>query len=347
MKTPPKLCLAVESTAHTFGCAVVEKTPQGKCSILSNEKDTYKTDEGGLIPQELRKHHEIVAEQIIAQALEKSGKSFDEIGLIAFSSGPGLAPALLAGMEIAKSLSLKHKKPLLGVNHCVAHIEIGKALTGAKDPIVVYASGANTQIIGFETGYYRVFGETLDIGIGNLLDSFGRSIGLGFPAGPTLDQWYFESSQFIEMPYTVKGMDLVFSGLQTFAEKHWREKSFGKTLEEQACLKKSLAFSLLHTAFAELCEVTERALAHTEKSEVLVVGGVGASRALKEMLEKMCSARGASLYITPMPVVVDNAAMIAWLGLLEHSAGKKQSLKEIDINPKWRTDQCAVKWIKP
>lgn len=340
------ICLGLEATAHTLGFAVVERAANGECKIISNEKDAFKTESGGMVPLELRAHHERVWESVLQGALEKSGKAWKDIDLIAFSSGPGMAPALIAGMQVAKKLALENKKPLLGVNHCVAHIEIGKALTGAKDPIVVYASGANTQIIGFETGYYRVFGETLDIGIGNLLDSFGRSLGLGFPAGPTLDKWYFESGNFIEMPYTVKGMDLVFSGLETFAEDFWKKNSFGKTLAEQEQLKKDLAFSLLHNAFAELTEVTERALAHTEKSEVLVVGGVGASRALKEMLEKMCKARGAELFITPLSVVMDNAAMIAWLGLLEHFAGKRQKLAEIDINPKWRTDQSPAVWIK-
>ena len=177
------------------------------------------------------------------------------------------------------------------------------------------------------------------------MDSFGRSLGLGFPAGPKLDEWYFQSGNFIELPYTVKGMDLVFSGLQTSAENEWKKQSFGKTIEEQEQLKKDLAFSLLHIAFAELCEVTERALAHTEKKEVLVVGGVGASKALKEMLEKMCKARKASLYITPLSVVVNNAAMIAWLALLMHSAWEKQKLEEIDINPNWRTDQAKAIWI--
>ncbi|MDO8647439.1 MAG: KEOPS complex N(6)-L-threonylcarbamoyladenine synthase Kae1 [Candidatus Diapherotrites archaeon] len=340
------ICLALECTAHTLGFAVVERTAAGECKILSNEKDTFKTESGGMVPLELRAHHERVWESVLQKALENSGKAWDGIDLIAFSSGPGMAPALIAGMQVAKKLALENKKPLLGVNHCVAHIEIGKALAGSKDPVVVYASGANTQIIGFETGYYRVFGETLDIGIGNLLDSFGRSLGLGFPAGPALDKWYFEGRQFIELPYTVKGMDLVFSGLETFAEKYWEKNSFGKTLEEQGQLKKDLAFSLLHNAFAELTEVTERALAHTEKSEVLVVGGVGASRALKEMLEKMCKARGAQLFITPLSVVVDNAAMIAWLALLEQNAGRAQKLSEIDINPKWRTDQAEAIWIK-
>jgi len=340
------ICLGIESTAHTFGIAVVEKTVEGKCNILSNERDVHTTESGGLIPLELKQHHERVWQNVLENALKNSGKTWKEIDFIALASGPGISPALVAGMQVAKKLALENKKPLLGVNHCVAHIEIGKALTGAKDPIIVYASGANTQIIGYETGYYRVLGETLDVGIGNLLDSFGRSLGLGFPAGPTLDKWYFEGKKLIELPYTVKGMDLVFSGLQTFAEQEWKKQSIGKNTEELEQLKRDLAFSLLHTAFAELTEVTERALAHTEKNEVLVVGGVGASKALKEMLEKMCKARKASLYITPLSVVVDNAAMIAWLGLLMHSAGERQSLNKIDINPKWRTDQAKAIWIK-
>src|SRR3989344_784565 len=340
------IALGIESTAHTFSAAVVEMTAEKKCNILSNEKDSHVTESGGLIPLELKKHHERVWEKVLQKALENSGKNWKEISLIAFASGPGIAPALMVGMQVAKKLALENKKPLLGVNHCVAHIEIGKALCGAKDPIVVYASGANTQIIGFETGYYRVFGETLDIGVGNLLDSFGRSLGLGFPAGPRLDEWYFEGKKLIELPYSVKGMDLVFSGLQTAAEQEWKKQSLGKSDAEKEQLKKDLAFSLLHTAFAELAEVTERALAHTEKREVLVVGGVGASRALKEMLEKMCKARDASLYITPLSVVVDNAAMIAWLWLLMQGSGEKQKIEEIDINPKWRTDQAHAIWIK-
>jgi glycoprotease/Kae1 family metallohydrolase len=179
-------CLGIESTAHTFSIAIVDD----KCNILANEKDMYTTKEGGLIPRELSEHHFSVAPKIISQALEKAGVTMKDIDLISYSQGPGIGNALRCGAVTARQLSLLHNIPFIGVNHCVAHIEIGRKLCDADDPVMLYASGANTQIICYENDYYRVFGETLDTGIGNFLDSFGRNLGLGFPAGPKLSEMY-------------------------------------------------------------------------------------------------------------------------------------------------------------
>lgn len=325
------LCLGIESTAHTFGIGIVDE----KCMILADEKHSVKTEQGGLIPKELEVHHLQQARTVLENALKNAKVKMKDIGLISFAKGPGIGPALRVGAVTARTLSLLHKKPLLPVNHCIAHIEIGKKKTGAKDPVVVYSSGANTQIIGYENNYYRIFGETLDMGIGNLLDSFGRSLGMGFPSGPRLDEMYFEGRNLVELPYTVKGMDLAFSGLLTSA----RQK-IGKVEE------KDLIYSLVHNAFSELTEVTERALAHTEKKEVLLVGGVGASKALKEMMEKMCRERNAKLFVPERNVLVDNGVMIAWLGILEFKAKEKYSLEETRIDQGFRTDMQKVSWIK-
>ena len=191
------ICLGIESTAHTFGVGIVSDE-KGKCEILANEKMSVVTETGGLIPRELADHHYENAETVIQNALKKADLKLNEIDLISFSQGPGIGNALKVGAVTARTLSLKNEFPILGVNHCIAHIEIGKVLTNATDPITVYASGANTQIIGFENGKYRVYGETLDIGIGNLLDSFGRAMGLGFPAGPKIDKMYFQKKEYIE-----------------------------------------------------------------------------------------------------------------------------------------------------
>lgn len=380
-------CLGIESTAHTFGCGIVSYG-SGKCNILANEKASYTTQSGGIHPREAAEHHYKNAVNVINSALEKSNHSMKEIDVVSFSQGPGLGNCLKAGAVAARSLALKYKKPLLGVNHCVAHIEIGKALTNAKDPIVVYSSGANTQIIGYENGKYRVFGETLDIGIGNLLDSFGRKIGLGFPAGPIIDKWCaeeFSEKDFIELPYTVKGMDLAFSGLQTAAETIWlkekqkieknsekksnekemeiknlkkigenennlEKKTIEKNVEhgkkeiELEKFKKNLACSLMLTAFSMLTEVSERALAHTEKKEILLTGGVAASRTLRKMLETMAIERKAKIFVPPIPTCTDNGAMIAWLGLIEFKNGNRMKLSETGIKPMQRTDQVKVNW---
>lgn len=325
------ICLGIESTAHTFGAGIVDE----KCNILANEKHSYSTAEGGLIPRELAVHHTEHAKSILDSALDKAGIEIGDIDLFAFSQGPGIGSALTIGAVFTRFLALQNKKPLLGVNHCVAHIEIGKKLTHAKDPLVVYASGANTQIIGYESGKYRVYGETLDTGIGNLLDTFGRELGLGFPAGPEIDKMYFKARRCIELPYSVKGMDLAFSGLLTAAK-----LKIGKEN------KIDLAYSLMHTAFAMLTEVSERALAHTGKKELLVTGGVAASKALQKMLGKMCSEREVKFFVTPREVAVDNGAMIAWQGIVEHRAGRKMKISDTKVNQRYRTDMVDVDWLK-
>lgn len=324
------ICLGIESTAHTFGVGICDE--KGKC--LANVKHAHTTTSGGMIPRELDLHHKEWAPKVIAQAMETAKVSWKDIDVICFAQGPGMGPALRIGAFTARVLATLHGKPLLGVNHGVAHIEIGKLACGLKDPIVVYASGGNTQVIGLETGKYRVYGETLDMGIGNLLDSFGRELGMGFPAGPKLDAQYFLGKNLVELPYSVKGMDLVFSGLLTAAT-----KKIGQVDQND------LVYSLLHTAFAELTEVTERALCHTGKKEVLVVGGVAASKALREMMVEMGKGQDAKVGFPPMEVCVDNGMMIAWLGMLQYLAKDKQKWDATRINPKWRVDQVNVTWI--
>src|SRR3989344_1883816 len=181
------MILGIESTAHTFGIGIVEK---GK--ILSNVKDAYTTEKGGIIPMESAKHHARVAEEIYRKALNDAEISEKEISAIAISQAPGLAPCLLEGMKFAKKKAVELNVSIIPVNHCVAHLEIGR-LTGAKDPVLLYASGANTQIISYSDGKYRVFGETLDVGVGNFIDTFARHAGIGFPGGPVIDKLAQES----------------------------------------------------------------------------------------------------------------------------------------------------------
>ncbi len=321
------IILGIESTAHTFGAGIINE----KKEILANEKSSFTTKQGGIHPRKAAEHHSQNVLSVVKKAMEKSKLSWNQIDGIAFSQGPGLGPCLKVGAVAARTLSIIHNKPLFPVNHCIAHIEIAKVLGKAKNPIIVFTSGANTQIIGLENKKYRIFGETLDTGLGNMLDSFGRKIGLGFPAGPVLDKWYFEGKKLVELPYTVKGMDLAFSGLQTAAE-----QKIGKEN------KKDLAYSLLHNAFAMVTEVTERALAHTRKKEVIITGGVAASKALRQMIQKMCYERGAKAFVPPVEFCVDNGLMIAWNGLLLSKSKHKENNSE--IKPYQRVDQVNVSW---
>ena len=339
------IILGIESTAHTFSIGVVREkaksndlpktsiASQGSdiIEILANESDSYKPEKGGIDPDICTQHHKQVKEQVLQRALEKAGIGLDKVSAIAYSHGPGLPPCLLVGSVFAKELSSnyshsenshntdKYDKPLLQVNHCIAHIEIAKLLSGLKDPIALYVSGGNTQVIGFAGSRYRVFGETMDIGIGNALDSFGRAMGISFPAGPEISRlWQLGNKRknYIELPYVVKGMDLSFSGIVSDAVRRYNKSRKDKEFVEDLC------FSFQETTFAMLTEVAERALSHTKKNELILTGGVAASQRLREMLSIMCKERNAKFYACSMEYAGDNGAMIAYTGLLLYKSGK-------------------------
>ncbi len=330
--TNPVICLGIESTAHTFGIGVIDES--GK--ILANVIKAFTTEKGGIIPGEAADHHVDVCDVAIKEALETAGIGIKDIGLVAFSRGPGMGHCLRVGAFAARTLSLHNKIPLIGVNHCISHLEIGRLLTPAKDPVLLYVSGANTQVISFEGGRYRVMGETLDIGVGNFLDVFARHIGIGFPGGPKVEQLASKSSSYVELPYVVKGMDASFGGLLTNLKQKFDSGNFSR---------EDLCFSLQETAFAMLLEVSERALAHCGKAELLLGGGVACNKRLQEMAGVMCEARGAKLFVPDdRKVLVDNGAMIAWTGLLMHKSGVRMGVEDTAIRPYERTDDIDVTW---
>lgn len=313
--------LGIEGTAWNLSAALFDN----ELRALSSRP--YRPAEGGIHPREAAQHHASVMKELLGEILTDPG----EITGIAFSQGPGLGPCLRTVATAARSLALALDIPLVGVNHCVAHVEIGRYATGCRDPIVLYASGANTQVIGYLNGRYRIFGETLDIGIGNALDKFARSKDLPHPGGPHLEKLAGEG-MYIELPYTVKGMDLAFSGLVSAAK---------ESLESLP----DVCYSLQETAFAMCVEVTERALSLTGKDEVLLVGGVGANRRLQEMLRTMCEDRGARFFVPEPRYLGDNGAMIAYTGKLMLESGISLPPDSSHINPSYRSDEVEVTWV--
>jgi N6-L-threonylcarbamoyladenine synthase len=328
-----KYLLGIESTAHTFGIAVLNEDEK----IIVNDREMYKTESGGIIPVEAAKHHHLIAEKLYEGALKKAGINEKELIAIAFSQGPGLAPCLLEGIRFAKKKAVELQIPLIPVNHCIAHLEIGE-ITGAKDPVLLYCSGANTQVIAYESKEYRIFGETLDMGVGNFIDTFARYAGLGFPGGPKIAELALKSKNYIELPYSIKGMDVAFSGMLTKLKQLLESKK--NNIEE-------LSFSLQETAFSMLIEAAERALAHTGKKELLLGGGVACNLRLQEMAKIMCEERGCKMFCPERSLLVDNAGMIGYLGLKMFKKGLFISGKDIDkldIEPRQRTDDVIVNW---
>ncbi len=329
--------LGIESTADDFSVGI----SNFEGDILANTASAYVPSEGGIHPREAARHHAEVAAKVLAEAFKKAGIKPEDLSVIAFSQGPGLGPCLRTGATVARALAAYLNIPLVGVNHSLAHIEIGKLTTGAKDPVTLYVSGGNTIVSAFDSGRYRVFGETLDIALGNCIDVFAREAGLrqkvGEPFGAIVERLARDGGKFIPLPYTVKGMDVSFSGLLTAAKNMLRK---GKYRLEDLC------YSLQETAFSMVTEVTERAIAHTEKEEVLLTGGVAANKRLQEMVKTVAEEHNCKFCVVPSQYAVDNGAMIAWTGVLTFTHGISTKIENSYVKLRWRLEEAEVPWIK-
>lgn len=326
------LCLGIESTAHTFGCSMVDS----KGRVLSDARDVYKAPEGeGIHPREASRHHMEVSSIVLQQSLQSAGVSIKDIDIIGYSAGPGLGPCLRVGAVVARTVAGFYEKPLVPVNHALGHLELGTVLTGASDPLVLLVSGGHTMTLAFSHGRWRVFGETLDITVGQLLDQFGRALGFASPCGGRIEQLAAQSAgKYMQLPYVVKGNDVSFSGLLTAAI-----KLSEKAEAAEAC------YSLQETSFAMLTEAVERALSFTGKKEMMIVGGVAANKRLAEMLKAACSRQGAKLFLCPLKFAGDNGAQIAWTGLQQYQDTKRHiKVEESFVQQSWRLDTVDVSW---
>ena len=317
------ICLGIEGTSHTFGASIVSS----KKKILSDIKDMLITDKGGIIPVQAAEHHKRVAKKIIEESILKA--KYPKIDLISFSRSPGLPPSLHETRKIALELGKEMNIPVIGVNHVISHLSSAHFHTKVKDPIYLFVSGANTQILVLENKRFHQVGESLDLAIGNALDKFAREIGLGFPGGPKIEELAKQGS-YIELPYIVKGMDLSFSGIVTKVIELFRK----------GIKKEDLCFSLQETCFSMLTEVTERAMANCNKRELVLIGGVAANKRLREMLTIMCNERKAKFYSVPLEYSGDHGAMIAYQGILEFNKSKIKT----EINPYERAEDVEVTW---
>ncbi|MEM1864165.1 MAG: KEOPS complex N(6)-L-threonylcarbamoyladenine synthase Kae1 [Desulfurococcaceae archaeon] len=335
--------LGIESTSHTFGVGIIsyfDKTT----TLLANVNAQYKPEKGGIHPREAAQFHIKHAPALIKNALSNADISINQVDVIAVSIGPGLGPCLRVGATLARFLAAYYNKPVVPVNHAVAHIEIGKLFSGFNDPLIVYVSGGNTMVIAQREMQYRVLGETLDIPLGNLFDTFTREVGIAPPyvigdkhAIDICAEW---GDSFQPIPYTIKGSDLSFSGLLTAALKLAKKHLGDKKMLGNICN------SLRETALNMLVEVAERSLMLTNKDSLLLVGGVASNIALRNKLEAVAKFYGIKYYGTPPEVAGDNGIMIAYTGLLYYLHGLYTEPNKLFIKQRLRIDEGVYPWLE-
>lgn len=331
------IAIGFEGSANKLGIGIM---CDGK--VLSNCRATYITPPGeGFLPRDTAKHHQTHILDVLQKALEEAQVQPKDIDVICYTKGPGIAAPLVSVAVVARTLAQLWEKPIVGVNHCIGHIEMGRLVTGADNPTVLYVSGGNTQIIAYNQKRYRIFGETIDIAVGNCLDRFARALKLSNDPSPgyNIEQLAKKGKKFLSLPYAVKGMDVSFSGLLSYIEER-----VDSLLQKRQYTKEDLCFSLQETVFAMLVETTERAMAHCGSNEVLVVGGVGCNERLQEMMGIMAEERGAKLYATDERFCIDNGVMIAQAGWEMFRSGQVTDFEDTTCTQRYRTDDVEVTW---
>ncbi|KAK7582155.1 hypothetical protein V9T40_013600 [Parthenolecanium corni] len=331
------ITLGFEGSANKLGIGILQND-----KVLSNCRRTYVTPPGeGFLPRETARHHQNNIVDLLQESLSKANVKPHEIDVICYTKGPGMGGPLVAVALVARTVAQLWNKPLIPVNHCIGHIEMGRLVTGCENPTVLYVSGGNTQIIAYSNKKYRIFGETIDIAVGNCLDRFARVLKLSNDPSPgyNIEQLAKQGKKLLPLPYVVKGMDVSFSGILTFIE----EKA-EKYLKSGEYTEADLCFSLQETIFAMLVETTERAMAHCGSNEVLIVGGVGCNERLQSMMHTMCVERGAVLYATDERYCIDNGVMIAHAGALMFKSGFHGKWEDTFCTQRFRTDDVVVTW---
>jgi len=245
------IAIGIEGSANKVGVGIIKYTRKRKTItsdgidddimdedyvILSNPRKTYITPAGqGFLPRETAWHHQNHIVALVRLALNEAQiQSTTDIDCICYTKGPGMGGPLRSCAICARMLSLLWNKPIIAVNHCVAHIEMGRVVTKCPNPVVLYVSGGNTQVIAYSNNKYRIFGETIDIAVGNCLDRFARVLQLSNDPSPgyNIEQLAKGNSnssrsnksdhsssssdsshdgnsrdrKYIELPYVVKGM---------------------------------------------------------------------------------------------------------------------------------------------
>ena len=358
------LALGLEGSANKLGVGLI-RHPSGPpaksldrpaVQILANLRHTFHSPPGeGFLPKDTALHHRTHVAALVADALAEARVAPADVDVVCYTKGPGMGAPLTSVALAARTLALLWGKPLVGVNHCVGHIEMGRAITGAADPVVLYVSGGNTQVIAYAARRYRIFGEALDIAVGNCLDRFARALAISNDPAPgyNIEQLAKRGRHLVELPYAVKGMDCSFSGILSSVEAlaarlgrdgtggadGWRDEGTGECITRE-----DLCFSLQETVFAMLVEITERAMAHVGSRQVLIVGGVGSNERLQQMMGAMARERGGSVFATDERFCIDNGIMIAHAGLLAYRAGFRTPLEESTCTQRFRTDEVFINW---
>ncbi len=331
------LTLGIETSCDETAAAVLRD--QAVLSSIVSSQITIHKKYGGVVPELASREHLKNISPIIREALSEASVSLADIDLVAVTYTPGLIGALLVGVSTAKAIAYAQHIPLIGVHHGEAHILAAHIeYAGIGYPyIALLVSGGHTALYHVKgLGNYRLLGMTRDDAAGEAYDKVAKLLDLDYPGGPVIDrlaqQGNAEAIRFPRGPR--EGFDFSFSGLKTAVRNHialFKSKDAGL---DPALNTGNVAASFQAAVVDMLVEKTMQAVAETGVNQIVVAGGVAANSLLRRTMQEKSNERNVKLYLPPMRLCIDNAAMVALAGYLHYQRGEQSSL---DLNPRAST----------
>ena len=336
------LVLGIESSCDETGVALVEATgatvPALRAHALHSQIDMHQAY-GGVVPELASRDHIRRVLPLARQVLGEAGRALADIDVVAYTRGPGLAGALLVGAGVASALGAALGRPVLGVHHLEGHLL--SPFLSADPPqfpfVALLVSGGHTQLMQVEgVGRYQLLGETIDDAAGEAFDKSAKLMGLGYPGGPALSRLAQQGDAAVfklPRPLLHSGnLDFSFAGLKTAVLTQARK--LGDELETR---KADLAASTQAAIVEVLLKKSLAALEATGLKRLVVAGGVGANRLLREQLNDACARRGVRVHYPELHLCTDNGAMIAMAAAMRLQTGAQTASRAyaFDVKPRW------------
>jgi N6-L-threonylcarbamoyladenine synthase len=330
------LILGIETSCDETGVALYD-TDAGLLGHVLHSQVAMHAEYGGVVPELASRDHIRRLLPLVGQLVQRTGRTLAQIDGVAYTEGPGLAGALLVGAAVGSALAYALGVPALGIHHLEGHLL--SPLLAKPSPrfpfVALLVSGGHTQLMQVQgVGRYRLLGETQDDAAGEAFDKTAKLLGLPYPGGPALAALAESGNPRrypLPRPMRSSGdLDFSFSGLKTAVLLLSREAGSGQQT------RADIAASFQEAVADVLTAKCESALEATGLVQLVVAGGVGANRRLRERLAGMAATRGAQLYFPPPDLCTDNGAMIAFAGALrlqESELDKRPP--RFEVRPRW------------
>lgn len=305
-----EIILAIETSCDETSVAIVRGGREILANVVSSQIDQHKQF-GGVVPEIASRKHTEQITYVLEEAFHEANVTWDEIDAIAVTEGPGLVGALIVGVNAAKALAFAKNKPLIPVHHIAGHIYANRFESEFEFPLLaLIVSGGHTELVLMRNhGTYELIGETLDDAAGEAFDKIARALDLPYPGGPHIDQLAHEGKASIDFPRAwleENSYDFSFSGLKSAVINYiHNQKQRGEEIN-----KADIAASFQASVVEVLTEKTYKAALQYGVKQVIIAGGVAANKGLRTAITEKFSKTNMELFIPPIKLCTDNAAMI-------------------------------------